>query len=157
MRTLHEPIVAAARDAVANISGNVLDLGCGNAALVTRVCEGRSDLIPFGIDSNEVALEHARQLLPHLAENFVMGDIFDTELWDAGMRRYALALLMPGRLLEVPEESALRLLDRLRSSCARILLYAYPDWDKHRLGTIARQFGLELEESGSATIACLKR
>ena len=157
MRMLHEPIVAAARDAVANMSGNVLDLGCGNGALVAGVCEGRSDLVPFGIDSNEVALEHARQLLPHLAGNFVVGDIFDTELWDAGMRRYALALLMPGRLLEVPEERALRLLDRLQSSCARILVYAYPDWDKHRLDAIARQFGVELEESGSATIAYLKQ
>ena len=144
MRALHQPIVALARGALASDSGNVLDLGCGNGMLLTEVCEGRGDLIPYGVDSNGSAIEHARRLSPQFAGNFVQGDLFDIELWDSGSRRYALALLMLGRLLEVPREEAMPMLDRLRSSCPRVLAYRYPDWASGR-AVGRRQLGVELE------------
>jgi hypothetical protein len=156
MDVLHEPILALARRSLAGESGNVLDLGCGNGILLAKACEGRSDLVPYGVDSNGRALEHARLLLPRFAANFTQADIFDIEQWDGGARRYALALLMLGRLTEAPLERAMRMLRHLRSSCPRVLAYAYTDWGEQPLGEIARQFGLELEESGCGTAAFMK-
>jgi SAM-dependent methyltransferase len=154
MNVLHQPIVALTHKALAYESGNVLDLGCGNGTLLAKVCE-RGNLIPYGVDSNGFAVEHARLLLPQFADNFVQADLFDIERWDGGTRRYALALLMLGRLLEVPGEVAMRMLHRLRLSSSRVLVYAYPDWGGQPLEAMARQLGLEVEESGCSTAAWL--
>jgi len=156
MQALHQPVVAQARKALTSESGNVLDLGCGNGMLLAKVCEGRNDLIPYGVDTNRFAVEHARQLWPQFVGNFVQGDLFDIELWDSGSRRYALALLMLGRLLEVPRARAASMLDRLQLSCSRVLGYAYPDWGDQPLEAIARQLDLEVEESSCKTAAYLK-
>jgi 2-polyprenyl-3-methyl-5-hydroxy-6-metoxy-1,4-benzoquinol methylase len=156
MHLLHAPIVALAQRALATENGNVLDLGCGNGILLSKVCQGRGDLIPHGVDSSGSAVAHAKQILGQFAGNFVQGDLFDFELWDSGTRRYALALLMLGRLLEVPRERAMRMLDRLQSSCSRVLAYTYPDWGDQTLQAIARQFGLEVEDSGFGTATYLK-
>jgi 2-polyprenyl-3-methyl-5-hydroxy-6-metoxy-1,4-benzoquinol methylase len=161
MEELHRPIVTVARKALAGVSGNVLDLGCGNGMLLRSLCEGRPDLVPYGIDSNKEVIDRARQILPKFRENFVPGDIFDVELWETQLsnrepRQYALALLMPGRLSEVSEEKAAKLIGFLRTSCSTILAYAYPDWSGRMLQSMVRQFGLELEESDYSTVALLK-
>jgi SAM-dependent methyltransferase len=156
MLELHQPIIELARSGLANDIGNVLDLGCGNGALLAKVCDGRNDLVPYGIDNNGVAVAHARLLLPRFAQNFVQGDLFDVTLWGEGSRRYTLALLMLGRLFEVPRDRALRMLDGLCGSCSRVLAYVYPDWNERTLQDAARQFGLDVEESGCATAAYLK-
>lgn len=142
MEELHKPIVALAREALADETGNVLDLGCGNGMLLSKVCAERSDLIPHGVDSNPLILEHARHLLPQFAKNFVHGDLFEIELWSS--RGYALAILMLGRLLEVPTEKAIKMIGALQTSCSRVLVYMYPDWQDRSLEAIARQFDLTI-------------
>jgi hypothetical protein len=77
------------------------------------------------------------------------------QVTNGGARVYALALLMPGRLFEAPAEKSARLLNRLRSSCSKILVYAYPDWSGRTLQAMVEHFGLELEAS-DATAALLK-
>lgn len=156
MHELHRPIVSLAKTALTGQSGNVLDLGCGNGTLLRKLCEERSDLIPYGVDSNGIAVAHAKQLLPQFANNFVEGDLFDIELWTSNARRYGLVLLMLGRLFEVPPERATRLLNCLRLSCPKVLAYTYPDWGQQSLETMARQFGLELEASVWSTAAYLR-
>lgn len=156
MQELHRPIVSLARNAMAKESGNILDLGCGNGTLLGKLCDGRPDLIPYGIDSNEVAVAHARQLWPQFAHNFAEGDFFDVDLWSNETRNYRLVLLMLGRLLEVPREKATRLLHSLRLSSSKVLAYTYPDWGEQSLEAIAQQFGLELKESGWDTAAYLR-
>jgi hypothetical protein len=149
MDGLHRPIVEKARRALRNEGGNVLDLGCGNGVLVGKICEGRSDLIPFGVDANPAAIDHARLLSPDHSGNFMQADLFDIPAWEFG-RRYALALLMAGRLMEVPRDRALELLEQLRSSCSRVLVYTYPDWGDTPLASIAKQLGLELNQTDGA-------
>jgi hypothetical protein len=155
MRRLHKPIVALARGALEGLDGNVIDLGCGNGVLLAKICDGRSDLRPYGVDSNRLALEHARTVLPQFAVNFVQGDLFDVELWGGASHHYALTLLMLGRLLEVPKPQALRLLKRLSATSERVLVYIYPDWGDQTLEAMVRGFGLELDKSASDTAGFL--
>ena len=42
--------------------------------------------------------------------------------------RFALGIVMPGRLLEAGPERAKAIRERLRRSCDRVLVYAYGDW-----------------------------
>lgn len=154
MEELHKPVVELAREDVT--SGNVLDLGCGNGMLLSKVCAARNDLIPYGVDANQLALNHARYVLPQFVKNFVHGDLFDTSLWARSDRRYALAILMLGRLLEVPPEKSKQMIGELQRSCARVLVYLYSDWQNHSLEAIARQFNLDLEESRYPGVAFLK-
>ena len=77
------------------------------------------------------------------------GDLFSTEsIWPEG-RRYALALLMPGRLLEVAPVRAAQLRARLNQQCDRVLVYAYGDWlTRHgNLKGLAAAAGLKLVDS----------
>ena len=103
MDEAHRPIVELAHTSIGE-TGTVLDLGCGNGALLKKICEPRPSLIPFGVDLDETKLEHARQLQPSFAANFVAGSMFEGIPLD-GDTVYSLVLLMPGRLLEVDEAS----------------------------------------------------
>jgi SAM-dependent methyltransferase len=149
----HGPLVDVARDCLASVSGHVLDLGCGNGALLGKMCKDREDLVPCGVDLNAVAIEHAQVLFPEFADNFEQRDIFDPLVW-SGPRRYALALLMAGRLKEVSASKASALLACLVSRCDRVLLYVYPSWKGESLENIVRQSGLRFEYS-LAGVACI--
>lgn len=152
MDRLQAPIVALARRALAAQAaqvGNVLDLGCGNGVLLQKICEDRPGLTPFGIDVNEAAIAHAAQVHPAHAGNFVRGDLFDPACHALG-RRYALALLMVGRLVEAPPEAAARLLAVLQAHCGMLLLYAYPDAGRGAFGDLVARAGLTLLPGAAA-------
>jgi hypothetical protein len=158
MQSSHEPILKTANLVLAENSGMVLDLGCGNGALLKKLVEANPSLVPFGIDSDSARIAHARELLPRLGDNFVAGNLFDLEsVWPEG-RTYALALVMPGRLLEVAPAQAAALRARLRDRCDRILIYAYGDWlTRHGdLKGLAAAAGFKLlaaDEGATAAIA----
>lgn len=125
MDEVHEPIVEQAVSALAGRPGDVLDLGCGNAALLRKVYEGAPDVTPFGVDIAERSIEHARQLLPRFAANFVVADLFDTRSWWPGSRRLSLVILSPRRLHEAGPEQTARLKDWMRTRSDQLLIYAY--------------------------------
>ncbi|TMM18441.1 MAG: class I SAM-dependent methyltransferase [Actinobacteria bacterium] len=155
MHDAHRPIVEAAVAALGRGGGNVLDLGCGNGALLERLAAAAPGLVPFGVDVDPERIEHARQLHPGHGANFVSGDLFDSdELWVEG-RRYALALLMPGRLLESDEHRAEALRQRIFRSCDRVLVYAYGDWLTRAgdLASLAREAGLTITGPGGQQAA----
>lgn len=77
MDSSHAPIVELAKRILIDQSGSVLDLGCGNGILVQKICEERSDLVPFGIDCTAEKIEHAIALGTGPAENFFVGNLFD--------------------------------------------------------------------------------
>ena len=145
MDAQHEPIVALARRELAGVSGNVLDLGCGNGILLEKICRDRDGLIPWGCDTRTGVLEHAAAILPRFAGNFVQRNLFDPELWQSG-RRYALAILMVGRLEEARGPKAEALLASIAAHCDRLLLYQSRGWSKENLETLAERSGLRVRD-----------
>ena len=154
MSELHRPIVALARRKLNGVTGNVLDLGCGNGALLAKICDRQGGLTPYGVDGSNLSLEHARALLPKFAENFQVGDLFHCDLWSGGPR-YALTLLMAGRLLEVERPVADRLLQTLRARSDAVLVYCYPGRGTRSLASVAQEWGLLLEDPTHETAGLL--
>ncbi len=154
MDLAHAPIVSLAASSL-EAGGAVLDLGCGNGALLAKIQESGSGVVPFGIDQDPARISHACVLLPRFAENFRVGDVAESEVpWVDG-RRYALALLMR-RLIEAGPDRAVRLRARLQATCDRILLYAYADWRTRygSLNALADAAGLRLvRDEGAVGLA----
>jgi hypothetical protein len=150
MHEAHRPVVAAAAAALGRAGGAVLDLGCGNGALLEKIMVAAPGVVPYGIEHDPARVEHAHRLHPDVADHFVAGDLFDDhELWrDPG--RFALAIVMPGRIVEAAPERAAPLLARLADRCDRVLIYAYGDWlDRFGdLAGLAGEAGFLLEGSG---------
>jgi hypothetical protein len=146
MDAAHAPLVELARAALGGDrqGGRVMDLGCGNGALLQKLCPAGTGLIPHGIDLDHHAIGHAKGLLPAFADHFLVGDLFDTERWAGGGERYLLTLLMVGRLLEAPPPGAGRLLSAIEATSERLLVYAYPGYSEDGLETLARRAELTL-------------
>jgi hypothetical protein len=156
MHDLHQPLVTLAKATLQCSTGKVLDLGCGNGALLAKICEGSTGLIPHGVDRNPVALEHVGAVLPTFSGNFRVGDIFHIDDWDGGTT-YALTLLMAGRLLEVERAVANRLTHWLLAQSGAVLVYMYPERSHRSLSSVAQEFGLLLEEGAGPTAGLLSR
>lgn len=155
MDAQQKPIVELARKHLTGVRGNIIDLGCGNGALLKKICDGAEGLIPFGVDMSASVLENAHKLMPEFARNFFHRDLFDPDLWP-GTQRYALAILMVGRLHEVPEEKSAKLLAAISAFCERLLVYVYPGWSKEDLQSLAEGSGLHLGESSGRTAAIVE-
>ncbi len=149
MEQLHAPLVKVARRHLAELQGRILDLGCGNGALLKRICQGRSDLEPWGVDLDPGRIAHGHELLPDDRQTILCDDFFHWMIEGPGAkRRYALALLMVGRLSEVPESTARQLLASVTACCDALLLYRYPDRPGDpgpALRSMAARFGLGFE------------
>ena len=156
MDEAHRPIVEIVLESIDG-GGIVLDLGCGNGALLKKIVEARSAVIPFGVDLDESKLQHARLLQPAFAENFIAGSMFEGIPLDADTV-YSVILLMPGRLLEVDDAEGRRLKDWLRGHFKELVVYGYGEWltRYNGLAALAQRAGLVLtsvHSSGAAGVA----
>ncbi len=145
MEHSHQPILELARLSLDGKPATVLDLGCGNGALLQKIHNKDSRVVPFGIDINASSIAHAHMLFPAYTENFVTGNIFEqNSLWTG--RSYSLVIFMPGRLLEVHPKQRKFLLCQLQSFSEKLLIYAYDDWLARYggLASLAEQAGLKL-------------
>jgi hypothetical protein len=148
----HEPIVKLAAETLSQATGNVLDLGCGNGALLKKICQYNGDLIPWGVDVSSDNIAHARLLAPRFSDNFVVSDIFDDcAIWSKDPE-FQLVILMLGRLTEVAEEQAEKLLRCIKEHARNLLVYAYDDYLHHQgsLDELARKTGVPLSDKRSS-------
>ncbi|XYI02529.1 class I SAM-dependent methyltransferase [Sorangium sp. So ce1128] len=151
MEAAHVPIVELAVSLLAEAGSRrrVLDLGCGNGALLRRICERDARAVPGGIDKDPGKIERARMLLPQFHDRLWVGDIFvDESPWMA-TPSFDVVLLMPGRLLEVGLDRRTELRRKLGTG-GRLLVYAYDDWlTKYaNLARITEDAGLSFIEQG---------
>jgi trans-aconitate methyltransferase len=156
MDSAHRPILDLALATLPETGAKVIDLGCGNGALLQKLCERNGNVIPYGVELEGDRFVHIRTLLPQFAENFVCGNLFEDErLWQ-GDRCYHLALLMPGRLLEVAPQQAEWLRQKLKQHCEQLLIYAYGDWLTRygNLAGLAEQVGLRAGHPNSSEAQC---
>lgn len=129
-REAHEVLLAAVGD-LDLAGGAVLDLGCGNGDLVSRIA-AKVDATPFGVESD--AERAARAQERHPEGLFTPGNLFDADIEGAD-----LVVLMPGRLAENPERAA-EMARKLQGKT--VLVYVYGDWKKRGLGDLCRSVGL---------------
>jgi trans-aconitate methyltransferase len=121
----HQPIVKVALRALDNRIASVIDLGCGNGALLQKIEWGNPRVSLFGIDKEPDRINHARELLPLFGENFHQGDIFENSRIWSGDRRYSLAILSLARMLEAAPDRSAQLKARLTQQCDELVLYVY--------------------------------
>ena len=147
----HEPIVKLAAETLSQATGNVLDLGCGNGVLLKKICQSNGNLIPWGVDVSSDNIAHARLLAPRFSDNFVVSDIFDDCVVWSKDREFQLVILMLGRLTEVAEEQAEKLLRCIKEHARNLLVYAYDDYLHHHgsLEELARKTGVTLSDKRS--------
>ena len=146
MDAAHSAVVELALRALAGGGGWVVDLGCGNGALLRKLGAANARVRVRGVELDVEKAAHARTLLGEDADGVVVGDMFSADWARPDGERYALALLMPGRLVEAGAERAARFRTLLQERCERILVYAYGDW-LERFGSLSRlaaQVGLQL-------------
>ena len=109
MTNSHQQIVAFVRAGLVQ-GADVLDLGCGNGALLFALREGKFGVRVHGIEVEQgLADRRVRRLVE--GDRIVCGNMFDDDyLWD---RHYDVVLLMPGRLVEASPKQRERLKKRL--------------------------------------------
>jgi hypothetical protein len=128
MDEAHQPIVKLAVSVLKEFGGNVLDLGCGNGVLLKKICDITPQILPYGIEIDPVRHQHIAEILPEFFGHFERCNIFESNLVWEGNRRFSMAVLMPGRLLEAAPGKVQQLKKRLQEQSYRILVYAYGDW-----------------------------
>lgn len=125
MARAHAPIVAKAIETLAGRGGNVLDLGCGNGALLKKIRTANPRVVPCGIEREAERVAHARELLPDTAEHFIEADIFEGHaLWESH-HHFVLVILALRRLEQAGPEQAARLRAWIKSRCDDLLVYGY--------------------------------
>lgn len=129
MAAYHSQIVEFVRGLLnEGAAANVVDLGCGNGALLKAIAEISTTIVPYGIDYDLNRISMARLLQPVFGNNFFAADIFDVNGLASLPKRFTLALLMPGRLLEAQSSKRAELLRFIFLRSQHVVLYAYDDW-----------------------------
>jgi len=129
MQTFHRPLVELARRLLGSTGGTVLDLGCGNGALLKSIHSAVPNSIPYGIEVDSERARHAQIVLPDFAGNIHRENLLTSceAVWTPG-RRFKVALLMPGHLLSASPGRLDRLKTRLLTRCEHVVAYCYQDW-----------------------------
>ena len=135
MDAAHAPLVRAASDVCRKVlkgseTPTILDLGCGNGALLRKLKETYPGARLGGCEQDPLRHANIAKVLPedYSPERLAVGDMFgpDLSIWDVE-DPWDLAFLMPGRLLEVDERAREALLEHLDKGVKHVIAYAYGD------------------------------
>ena len=130
MAKAHLPIVNLVARLAHPESNFVVDLGCGNGALLTAIARAVPGVVGTGLEVDPARADRGVKGVVSGIQ-LVTGDMF--AIYDkipaapegAGRK---FMLLMPGRLLEVSQERSRKLREYLSRADATIIVYAYGDW-----------------------------
>lgn len=114
MTKSHDPIVKMVE------TDNVIDMGCGNGALLHRIRKQKGSAVTFGCDTDGEAIAYASKF---------EGIFFQQNMFDFDIREdNATVIFMAGRLTETAEETARKFMRQLADKAKFIIAYAYGDW-----------------------------
>lgn len=102
-----------------DITGVVLDLGCGTGELLKAIVNKYPDTAGYGVDSDSEVLDKAVE-----PGHYDHSDIF---LWDWDTD-FDLVLIAIQRLFEVDKDKAFDLLENIFWHTRRLLVYSYDGW-----------------------------
>lgn len=125
---------------------SVFHVGCRNGAMLRFAIDNQPSLTVAGIDQDEARIKRAHRLLPAHAERLRIGRLDDTDL-PSMLDRTDVYLVMAGRLLELEEPTAIRLLEQMRRRSNNVLLYAFDDWLRNNsMEAVAALVGSKLSD-----------
>jgi hypothetical protein len=158
MQMTHRPIVEYVRSLLDKREGStVLDLGCGNGALLCAICEHCAGLKAVGVEIDAECAQSAQRYLGEVGGAIIPGDMFENPtIWE-GPVRYDVVLVMICRLLEVSDERARRLVGHIFDGAMHLVVYAYEDeLIRHRgtLSELASRRGLRLSNWDGRSSVC---
>ena len=147
----HQPIIELAISTLSNRPGTIMDLGCGNGALLKKIIEINKQVVPYGIEKDANKIANLQKLIPGHTANFTIGDLFNLEGYEKHDQVFSIVLLMPGRLLEASYKQVEKLKSWIKSHSSHLLVYAYGDWIKKYGSFIAltEKVGLRLLQINS--------
>lgn len=105
-------------------SGRILDLGCGNGALLEQITQANPHLIPHGIEMDPVRARRAKE---RIGSNITQGNIFERE--DIIAKGYQVVFISVNRFREVPSGKADLLLRYLRDHTKYLIICSYEPWE----------------------------
>jgi hypothetical protein len=124
---------------------SVLHLACKNGAVLYELLQLDGSLRVFGVDPDQTKIERAKMLLSDHAPGLWCGELSDSSVLER-VGRVDACVLMLGRLLEVPSESAASIVEAITRQSGVLIAYAFDDWLKGRpLAEMAAKLGLVLE------------
>lgn len=129
----HAPIIEFVVERLGVGGGTVIDLGCGSGALLAQICQRRPGVRPVGVEHDVDRAVRARDRLSGFGGEVVVGDVLDIEEWSSSAWESgpaAVALLMPGRLIEARADGrpTEQLISALATNVHHVVVYAYGDW-----------------------------
>jgi len=122
------PLIDLILTDVGNRKANIIDFGCGNGILLSKIIRLNKNIIPYGIDKSQLSIYHLQYILPQFRNNFLCEDMFSSTYNWVFDNNLTIAILMIGRLLEVNEKKTKALVDFLKKNCIKVLVYSYDDW-----------------------------
>jgi hypothetical protein len=103
---------------------SVLDMGCGNGALLARLGTLWPEASLHGIELDEARARRGRIRHPHMRIDH--GDFLAGP--DQWVGPYDLIVIMPGRLIEADGATRATIRDLVMARTGSVLVYAYGDW-----------------------------
>lgn len=126
--------------------GRVIDLGCGNGALLDLIRENLG-LSPFGVEVDAIRVENSGR------DYVKVGNLYEPETYL--LFTYSFALISVNRLLEVDASSANHLLQTLKQHVKYLIVYSYEGWKPDADSLVSDGFSLvgrELDGNTEARI-----
>lgn len=154
MSDAHNIVLSAVRAAFDNedLHDKVVDLGCGNGLLLEKIAEQYPSVRLCGVEQSGGKHQRAaRRLIGHDPDLY-LGNLYDDHYWNPP---YGVAILSANRLLEVDEQDARTLLQRLQDGTKKVILYTYDNIPVERVSLIFECFKFVVSFSNGSSVAHL--
>ena len=156
MQDAHEALVSSIQKRLPHNGAqlSILDIGCGNGALLNLLCSSIPSVKrTYGIDRNVSSITHARGLVDPQQGGLTWADFQQCPDVLRLIPACDVALLMPGRLCEMQDRDRIWLLDRLAERAKQVIVYAYANGGGSRssLGNLCKAASIAWEDSDGLT------